>query len=118
MSEKTQPHNYRPVIFHDNTSGARFLIASAVETKETGKWEDGKEYPLFHVEISSASHPFYTGQETVVDTAGRVQKFKAKREQAEKAKKVIKEQQAARAERERDRQAKKEKAEKARKKGR
>ncbi|HVU06791.1 MAG TPA: type B 50S ribosomal protein L31 [Candidatus Paceibacterota bacterium] len=78
MKKEIHAKNYRPVIFLDNSSKARFLINSVVSTKETDKWEDGKEYPLYHVEISSASHPFYTGNETVIDTAGRVEKFKAR----------------------------------------
>ena len=85
MKKEIHAKNYRPVIFHDNSSNARFLINSVVATKETDKWEDGKEYPVFRVEISSASHPFYTGNETVIDTAGRVEKFKAR--QATSAKK-------------------------------
>jgi len=89
MKKEIHPNDYRPVIFHDNTSGEKFLIASCVKTEETGKWEDGKEYPLFRIEISSASHPFYTGRETVVDTAGRVEKFKTRmaKKQAPKTKK-------------------------------
>ena len=64
------------VIFEDVTSSERFLIGSTIDTSKTGKWEDGKEYPLFQVEISSASHPFYTGQSKTIDTAGRVEKFR------------------------------------------
>ncbi len=64
------------VIFEDVTSGKRFLIGSTIETQKTDKWEDGKEYPVFQVEISSASHPFYTGTSKTIDTAGRVEKFK------------------------------------------
>lgn len=86
MKKGIHPETYRPVIFLDNSSGARFLIGSAVETKETGTWEDGKEYPLYAVEISSASHPFYTGKEKMMDTAGRVEKFKARSAAAQKAK--------------------------------
>ncbi len=78
MKKDIHPDNYRPVIFEDSTVGARFLISSIVATKETGKWEDGKEYPLVKVEISSASHPFYTGTENIIDTAGRIDKFKAR----------------------------------------
>ncbi|HEY4500489.1 MAG TPA: type B 50S ribosomal protein L31 [Candidatus Paceibacterota bacterium] len=78
MKKEIHPKNYRPVIFLDNSSKARFLINSVVTTKENAKWTDGKEYPLYHIEISSASHPFYTGSETVIDTAGRVEKFKAR----------------------------------------
>ncbi|MDB5239000.1 MAG: rpmE [Candidatus Parcubacteria bacterium] len=78
MKKEIHPENYRQVIFSDNSSGAKFLIPSAIETKETGKWTDGKEYPMFSVEISSASHPFYTNQEKTIDTAGRVEKFKTR----------------------------------------
>ncbi len=66
------------VIFHDNSSNERFLVGSTIETKEKDTWTDGKEYPLAHVDVSSASHPFYTGQEKVMDTAGRVERFKAR----------------------------------------
>jgi large subunit ribosomal protein L31 len=85
MKADTHPSDYRMVIFHDNTSGERFLISSTVKTTDKAQWSDGKEYPVFYVEISSASHPFYTGKSTVVDTAGRVEKFKA-RAAAKKAK--------------------------------
>ncbi len=68
--------NYREVVFHDVTSDFKFLTRSTLASKETVKWEDGNEYPLVKVEISSASHPFYTGQNRVVDTAGRIDKFK------------------------------------------
>jgi large subunit ribosomal protein L31 len=77
MQKEIHPENNRKVIFVDDTSGEKFLIGSTVKTTETAKF-DGKEYPVYHVEISSASHPFYTGKETVVDTAGRVEKFKAR----------------------------------------
>jgi len=69
---------YREVIFLDTSSGFKFLTRSTLEAKETVKWEDGKEYPLIKVEISSASHPFYTGKKIFVDTAGRVEKFQQK----------------------------------------
>ncbi len=69
--------NYRPVVFKDTASGTLFLSRSTVETKETIEYE-GQEYPLFQVEISSASHPFYTGKQQLVDTAGRVERFKRK----------------------------------------
>ena len=68
--------DYREVVFHDVTSDFKFLTRSTLASKETVKWEDGNEYPLVKVEISSASHPFYTGQNRVVDTAGRIDKFK------------------------------------------
>ncbi|MDB4983871.1 MAG: ribosomal protein [Patescibacteria group bacterium] len=77
---KTDIHhpNYRMVIFKDITTGATFLIGSTVASKETMKWTDGNEYPVFEVEISSQSHPFYTGQDKQLDTAGRAEKFKAR----------------------------------------
>lgn len=78
MKKDIHPTNYRPVIFEDTTVGARFLVSSTVDTKETSKWTDGKEYPVYKIEISSASHPFYTGTENIIDTAGRVEKFKAR----------------------------------------
>lgn len=71
------------VIFEDTTSGARFLIGSTIKTDKTAKWEDGKEYPLVQIEISSASHPFYTGKDTTIDTAGRVDKFRKRQEAAQ-----------------------------------
>ena len=70
------------VIFHDNSSNERILIGSTVETTETDKWTDGKEYPLEKVDVTSASHPFYTGQEKVMDTAGRVDRFKQRMSKA------------------------------------
>ena len=66
---------YRDVVFKDLSSGFTFLTRSTISTKETIVWEDGKEYPLTKVEISSKSHPFYTGQDRRVDTTGRVEKF-------------------------------------------
>lgn len=75
---------YSPVIFEDVTSGTRFLIGSTAKTKDKAKWDDGKEYPQVTVEISSASHPVYTGLDVVVDTAGRVDKFNKRRAEAAK----------------------------------
>jgi large subunit ribosomal protein L31 len=77
MREDIHPQ-YRPVVFRDTASGTMFLTRSTVETKETVKYEDGNEYPLYDVEISSASHPFYTGKQKLVDTAGRVERFRRK----------------------------------------
>lgn len=85
MKTDIHPKNYRPVIFKDISSNAQFLVSSVIDTKETATWTDGKEYPVVSVEISSASHPFYTGQEKQLDTAGRAEKFKAR---VAKAKKV------------------------------
>lgn len=70
--------NYRPVVFQDVGADFAFLTRSTIETKDTITWEDGKEYPLAKVEISSKSHPFYTGKQSIVDTAGRVDRFKKK----------------------------------------
>ena len=78
MKAEIHPDNYRLVIFKDNSSGERFLVGSTIETRETDKWTDGNEYPLAYVDVSSASHPFYTGLEKVMDTAGRVERFKAR----------------------------------------
>lgn len=78
MKKDLHPAEYRLVIFEDTSSGVRFLMGSTIATDKTDKWEDGKEYPLFQVEISSASHPFYTGQSKTIDTAGRVEKFKTR----------------------------------------
>lgn len=86
MKKEIHPQNYRPVIFADNSSGAKFLIPSTIETKETAKWTDGKDYPAYHVEISSASHPFYTNQDKTIDTAGRVEKFKTRQAKSTKSK--------------------------------
>ncbi len=83
MKKDIHPNNFREVVFRDNSSGVEFLIGSTVKTTETTKFE-GKDYPLFNVEISSASHPFYTGNEKVIDTAGRVDRFNKRRKLAEK----------------------------------
>lgn len=78
MKADIHPKNYRTVIFHDNSSGERFLIGSTIDTQATDTWTDGKTYPIAYVDVSSASHPFYTGQEKVMDVAGRVERFKAR----------------------------------------
>jgi len=70
--------NYRPVVFQDNSADFAFLTKSTVETKETITWTDGKEYPLVRVDISSQSPRPYTGKQNIVDTAGRVDRFKRK----------------------------------------
>ena len=69
---------YQEVVFLDTSSDSKFLTRSTMHTKDTIQWEDGKEYPLIKVEISAASHPFYTGKKIFVDTAGRVEKFHQK----------------------------------------
>ncbi|MGX5671556.1 type B 50S ribosomal protein L31 [Thermomonas sp. XSG] len=67
---------YRDVVFQDVTSDFKILTRSTLSSKETVKWEDGNEYPLIKVEVSSSSHPFYTGQNKVIDTSGRVDRFR------------------------------------------
>lgn len=94
MKKDIHPETYRPVLFIDNSDGTEFLIPSTVKTTETAKSKaDKKEYPVFRVEISSATHPFYTGQEKSLDTAGRVERFKLRQAKAtpkkSKAKKAL-----------------------------
>lgn len=69
---------YRDVVFKDKQADFAILTRSTIRTNETIKWEDGNEYPVYYVDISSASHPFYTGKQQFVDTMGRVEKFKQK----------------------------------------
>lgn len=78
MKKDIHPKNYRAVVFEDLNNGFRFLTRSTVATEETTKWEDGTEYPLVKVHITSASHPFFTGEERIVDIEGRVDKYKAR----------------------------------------
>ena len=96
MKSNLHPTEYRPVVFSDEVAGFAFLTQSTAQTTETIKWEDGNEYPLVKVHISSASHPFFTGEEKIIDTEGRVDRFKnrfaaaeaRKQELANKAKKA------------------------------
>ncbi|MEA5098804.1 MAG: type B 50S ribosomal protein L31 [Burkholderiaceae bacterium] len=76
MKEGIHP-NYREVVFHDISCDFKFITRSTIQTKETIQFE-GKEYPLIKVEVSSESHPFFTGKHKIVDTAGRVEKFRQK----------------------------------------
>jgi large subunit ribosomal protein L31 len=78
MKKGIHPENYRTVVFKDMSNDYSFLSRSTANTKETTKWEDGKEYPLIKIEVSSKSHPFYTGKAQFVDTAGRIDKFRQK----------------------------------------
>lgn len=80
MKKGIHPDGYRFVVFKDMSNGQAFLSRSAANTKETIKWEDGNEYPLVKLEISNTSHPFFTGQKVLVDTAGRIDKFKKRYE--------------------------------------
>ncbi len=85
MSKKvSQPQDYRYVVFMDEAANYSFLTRSMATSEETIKWEDGNEYPLIKVQISSASHPFFTGEEKIIDTEGRVDRFKARAERAAK----------------------------------
>lgn len=89
MKKEIHPEGYRPVLFIDNSDGSEFLIPSTVKTTETAKSKaDKKEYPVYRVEISSATHPFYTGQEKTLDSAGRVERFKQKQAKATPKKKA------------------------------
>ena len=72
---------YRDVVFQDVTSDFKILTRSTLASKDTVKWEDGNEDPLIKVEISSSSHPFYTGQHKVMDTGGRIDKFQKRYQQ-------------------------------------
>jgi len=78
MRKDIHPTDYRFVIFKDMSNEYAFMTKSAVKTKDTIEWEDGKEYPLVKLDISSESHPFYTGKMKLVDSAGRVDKFRNK----------------------------------------
>ncbi len=78
MKKDLHPAEYRYVVFEDLSNGFRILTRSTIKADETIKWEDGNEYPLVKVHITSASHPFYTGQEKLLDMEGRVDKFKAR----------------------------------------
>lgn len=88
MKADIHTKDYRPVVFKDLSNGQIFLTKSTAKTDEIIKI-DGKEYPLVNVHISSASHPFFTGQEKLVDVEGRVDKFKARAEAAKKAREAV-----------------------------
>lgn len=83
MKEGIHP-DYREVVFKDEGANFAILTRSTVKTKDTIVWEDGKEYPLYRMEISSASHPFYTGKQNIVDSAGRIERFRRKYASANK----------------------------------
>lgn len=78
MKKGLHPDNYRPVVFEDLNNGFRFLTRSTAASEETTKWEDGQEYPLVKIHVSAASHPYFTGEERILDIEGRVDKFKAR----------------------------------------
>jgi len=85
MKANLHPTDYRPVVFEDLGNGFRFITKSTIKTEENTKWDDGKEYPLVKLHITSTSHPFFTGQEKLVDIEGRVDKFRARQDAAKKA---------------------------------
>ena len=78
MKQGIHPQSYKFVVFKDMSNGHTFLTRSTANSKETIKWEDGNEYPVIKLEISNTSHPFFTGQKVLVDTAGRIDKFNKK----------------------------------------
>ena len=80
MKKGIHPDSYRLVVFRDMSNGHTFLSRSTAQSKETIKFEDGNEYPVIKLEISNTSHPFYTGKNVLVDTAGRIDKFKKRYE--------------------------------------
>lgn len=82
MKKDIHPTDYRVVVFRDTSNGALFLTKSTAASTDTIKWEDGHEYPVVDIHISSQSHPFYTGKEKLVDIEGRVDRFKAQSERA------------------------------------
>ena len=85
MSKKElHPKDYTEVVFSDEAAGFSFLTRSTAKSDTTIKWKDGKEYPLVKIQISSKSHPFFTGEEKIIDTEGRVDRFKARAERAAK----------------------------------
>ena len=108
MSKKElHPKDYRDVVFMDEAANFSFLTKSTAKSEEVIKWEDGNEYPLVKIQISSKSHPFFTGEEKIIDTEGRVDRFKARAEKAKKLK-VALENKAKKAEKESKKRAEKE----------
>ena len=106
MSKKElHPKDYRTVVFMDEAANYSFLTKSTAKSEETIKWEDGKEYPLVKVQISSKSHPFFTGEEKIIDTEGRVDRFKARAAKAAKMKEAL-EAKAKKAKKEAEKKAK------------
>lgn len=84
MKQGIHPATYRTVVFKDMSNGTQFLSRSTAHSSETVKWEDGNEYPVIKLEISNTSHPFYTGKNVLVDTAGRIDKFNKRYEKKAK----------------------------------
>ncbi len=84
MKKGIHPENYRFVVFKDMSNGYSFISRSSAHSREMVKWEDGKDYPLIKLEISNTSHPFFTGKNMLVDTAGRIDKFNKRYEKRAK----------------------------------
>ncbi|MCX6313748.1 MAG: type B 50S ribosomal protein L31 [Sphingobacteriales bacterium] len=84
MKKGIHPNNYRTVVFKDMSNGTQFLSRSTAPSGEKVKFEDGNEYPVIKLEISNTSHPFYTGKNVLVDTAGRIDKFNKRYEKRAK----------------------------------
>ena len=92
MKKDIHPTDYQVIIVEDTSNGNRFLTKATLgkkQIKDTAKWEDGNEYPLVKVQISSKSHPFFTGEEKIIDTEGRVDRFAAKMKAAEERKAAL-----------------------------
>lgn len=97
MKKELHPTDYRLVVFLDEAAKFSFLTKSTVAATETIKWEDGNEYPLVKIHISSASHPFFTGEEKIIDTEGRVDRFAAKMKAAKERKEALAKKNSAKA---------------------
>ena len=95
MKKSLHPTDYRLVVFLDEAANFSFLTKSTAPTSETIKWDDGNEYPVVKLHISSASHPFFTGEEKIIDTEGRVDRFAAKMAAAKKAQEELAKKNAA-----------------------
>ena len=89
MKSSIHPQDYRLVVFSDEQAGFAFLTRSTAQSTETIKWKDGQTYPLVKVHISSKSHPFFTGEEKIIDTEGRVDRFKARQAAAQARKAAL-----------------------------
>ncbi|MCL2869557.1 type B 50S ribosomal protein L31 [Candidatus Saccharibacteria bacterium] len=89
MKKDIHPQDYRLVVFSDDSVGFAFLTKSTATSTEVIKWEDGNEYPLVKIQLSSASHPFFTGEERIIDTEGRVDRFKARAAKAAERKQAL-----------------------------
>jgi large subunit ribosomal protein L31 len=82
---------YRPVVFQDTNAGTSFIVSSTISTSETVEWEDGETYPLAKMDVTAASHPFFTGKMSIVDTAGRVERFEKRYGRRKRSKKAASE---------------------------